>query len=465
MKRRFDLFGGNASGFNSREPEVLVAGGAGSGKTAMWLTKILTLADKYPGSRSLIVRKTRESLTESVLVTWENKVLGFDHPVLLKNPTLRRVRQSYSFANGSVVVVGGMDKPDKVLSSEWDFCYVPEATDLTLVDWETLGGRLRAGRVPFQQLAGCCNPTTPEHFLFKRQEAGTLKMYTSKLADNPYFFDRTGNDWTNEGSQYLARLNLMTGARKRRFLEGEWSVAEGLVFEYAPSLHKLPDNWRPPIEWPTAWSIDWGKRSPSVLQIWSVDPEGRMYLFREVFKTRQRPDLLAEWACNEVSSGRERMPHSIVCDHDEESKKLFETAAPHLHLSNADKADRDKGIEEAQSRFDVQIDDGRPRVFFSPTARDHKADQLLIDEGRPTSTIGELSGYVYDPKFLKDEPIAENDHGMDAFRYACRFIDKHFPSPQNRTAGQAYSKAPPTPAGRERISGLPNAVFGGKPPR
>lgn len=111
---------------------------------------------KYPGARALVVRKTRESLTETVLVTWERDVLGPDHPILTSRPSLRRVRQSYQFPNASVVVLGGMDKPDKVLSSEWDLVYVPEATELDLVDWETLGGRLRAGAVPYQQIIADC---------------------------------------------------------------------------------------------------------------------------------------------------------------------------------------------------------------------------------------------------------------------------------------------------------------------
>lgn len=456
--RRFDLYGGNSLAYNSREPEVLLAGAAGTGKTAAWLAKTLTIVDKYPGARCLIVRKTRESLTESVLVTWERDILGPAHPVLLKNPTLRRVRQAYAFPNSSVVVVGGMDKPDKVLSSEWDFIYCPEATDFTLVDWETLGGRLRAGRVPFQQLAGDCNPGSPHHWLYQRQEAGLLRMYTSRHRDNPRFWDRQAEDWTPDGATYLSRLRLMSGARRKRFLEGVWAVAEGLVYAYDPERHELPRDWKPDASWARVWGIDWGKRSPSVLQLWAVDPDGRMYLYREVFKTRQRPDLLGEWAKEEISSGRERHPHGIVCDHDEESKRLFEVAIG-LHLTNADKADRDKGIEEMQARFDVQ-EDGRPRIFFSPLARCHDADQLLVEEGRPTSTLGELAGYVYDKKFLKDEPIAENDHGMDAARYSCRYVNKHFPSPASKAGADAYSKPKARAPGVDHRTGLPKHIFG-----
>src|SRR5262245_49043147 len=71
---RFSLHGGVAEGFNSRAEEVLQAGPAGTGKTLANLLRVYWVCRKYPGARALIVRKTRESLTESVLVTWERDV-------------------------------------------------------------------------------------------------------------------------------------------------------------------------------------------------------------------------------------------------------------------------------------------------------------------------------------------------------------------------------------------------------
>ncbi|GAG05846.1 unnamed protein product, partial [marine sediment metagenome] len=55
--------------------EVLIEGPAGTGKSRAIWEKLYAVAYKYPGCRILVVRKTRESMTESVLVTWEDKVL------------------------------------------------------------------------------------------------------------------------------------------------------------------------------------------------------------------------------------------------------------------------------------------------------------------------------------------------------------------------------------------------------
>lgn len=447
--RRLDFYGGNALAYESREPEVLLASAAGTGKTAALLAKIYTIASKYPGSRCLICRKTRESLTESVLVTWERDILGPDSPVLTTNPTLRRVRQSYRIPRGnavSEVVVAGLDKPDKILSSEWDVIACFEATDFGLTDWETLAGRLRSGKAPFQQIIGDANPTTPHHFLYRRCQSGLTKLYTSTHRDNPRFFDRKAGAWTPDGEQYLARLGRMTGARRDRFLKGLWVAAEGVVYDYDPARHLLPADWAPPPDWPRVWGIDWGKTSPTVLGLWAADPDGRMYAYREVYQTRLRPDQLGRWARREIDEGREPRPKAIVCDHDEERKADFERASG-LSLELADKKDRDKGIEALQARFD-DADDGRPRIFLRPdareTLRDKGPDRTLVDAGKPTSGLEELVGYVWDADFKDDTPIDYNDHWCDQARYVERFVTANLgPGCGGSVTGEYAPRDPP----------------------
>ncbi len=445
-----ELRGANTLAYESREPEVLLSGPAGTGKTATWLFKILTICDYHPGSRILIVRKTRESLTESVLVTWERDVLGLDHEILVTNPVLRRVRQSYRFPNRSEVVVGGIDKPGKILSSEYDMVYAPEATELDLEDWETLGSRLRAGIVPFQQLAADCNPTSPHSWLYKRQAAGQMTMYTSTHDQNPRYYDRDRGEWTKAGEQYLARLDRMTGARRDRFLKGLWVAAEGVVYAYDEKIHLLSQDWSPNSDakgWRRVWAIDWGKTSPTVLAFVAVDPESRMYCYRELYQTHLRPDQLGKWAKEQINLGNEPMPVAIVCDHDPERKELFEKASG-LSLRLADKTDRDKGIEAMQSRFDL-ADDGLPRIFFKgdsrETLRGKEPDRVLVDAGLPTSALEEVVAYCWDPDFVEDCPQSNNDHAMDAVRYACRHVDRFL--------------APVTPEVRRPIKPLIPEVF------
>ena len=129
--------------FYCHDPEVLTRP-AGTGKSRACLEKLFACATKYAEMRGLIVRKTRESLTESGLVTWEDKVVPENHPIL-RDGGQRKMRQSYQFDNGSCIVVGGMDKASKTLSTEFDLIYVQEAIELTQHDWEMLTRPLRNG--------------------------------------------------------------------------------------------------------------------------------------------------------------------------------------------------------------------------------------------------------------------------------------------------------------------------------
>lgn len=117
-ERRYDPLGAARALFSDRSDEVMLSGPAGTGKSRGCLEKMLCAALKYPKSRHLIVRKTRESLTEAALVTFEEKVAAERTPWLSNQQ--RRVRQSYALPNGSVIVVGGLDKADKVMSTEYD---------------------------------------------------------------------------------------------------------------------------------------------------------------------------------------------------------------------------------------------------------------------------------------------------------------------------------------------------------
>ena len=60
--------------FKHREPELVIAGPAGTGKSRAILEKLHLMALKYPQARILMLRKTRRRLTESGMVTYWQKI-------------------------------------------------------------------------------------------------------------------------------------------------------------------------------------------------------------------------------------------------------------------------------------------------------------------------------------------------------------------------------------------------------
>jgi len=145
----FKAYGAARDFWSYRGPEVILAGPYETGKTLASLQKLNALLAKYSGCRALMVRKTYASLISSAVVTYENKVLPFP-PGHSRCPIAKLGKSHpewYDYPNSSRMVLGGMDKPDKFLSAEFDFIYINQAEELNLDDYEKLTGRAtgRAG--------------------------------------------------------------------------------------------------------------------------------------------------------------------------------------------------------------------------------------------------------------------------------------------------------------------------------
>lgn len=211
--------------------QLLVDSAAGTGKTWSILSVLHCLASDYPDLRFLICRQTRSSLTESVMVTFEQEILPSDGMSSVAYGTARRTRQAYNYPNGSTIVLGGMDKPERILSTAWDIVYVNECIEISEEGWDALWGRLnRPGRPAWLgYLIGDTNPSDPSHWLKKRADAGEVGRWQVAHEANPALHDGLG--WTPAGRRYLAGLGRLRGTRRKRFLDGVWAAGEGQWFE------------------------------------------------------------------------------------------------------------------------------------------------------------------------------------------------------------------------------------------
>jgi len=401
--------------FYCKAPEILMEGPAGTGKSRGVLEKVNLCLLKYPGSRWLICRKTRASMTESVLVTFEEKVVPAGSPMVSNQ--LRRVRQSYEYPNGSMLVVGGLDNPDRIMSTEYDGIALFEGTEATEDDAEKLTTRLRNGVMPYQQFIVDCNPSSPSHWLNQRASAGRMTRLLSRHEDNPTLFRNGG--WTEQGRRYIDVLERLTGARYQRLRAGKWAAAEGLVYDgYDAAIH-LIDPFPIPPEWRRIRSIDIGYVNPFVCQWWAIDPDGRMYRYRELYRTKR---LVEEHAAliNRLSEGETY--EATVSDHDLDARDKLHLAG--IYTAPAYKAVV-PGIDAVSARL-KSAGDKRPRLFLMRDAR-IDPDEALRDAKAPTCTEEEIDGYIYatgiDGKPRKEEPVKLNDHGLDAMRYAVAYAD------------------------------------------
>jgi len=417
---RFEPRGAALETLHRTDGELLLSGAAGTGKSVGALMKLHLACLNTPKVRALIVRKTHASLTASTLVTFRQKVAAeaISAGLLRFYGGSAQEPAAFRYANGSTITVGGLDRATRLLSTEYDLCFIDEAIEVTEEDIDTIVTRLRNGRLSYQQLIMATNPGPPTHHLKLRADGGRCAILYSRHEDNPRMY--AGGEWTEYGATYLERLESLTGARYQRMRWGKWVAAEGLVYDgYDPAVHLL-DRFEIPDSW-TRWvSVDFGFTNPQVTQWFAEDDDGRLYLYRELYATQKTVDQHARDFLDQVTDadGRwtEPRPRAIVCDHDAEGRAVLQR-----ELGMSTVAARKKvteGIQAVQARL-RPAGDGKPRLFI---LRDSivNVDQALVDAKRPTCTADELPGYVWDTspgKPPKETPVKDNDHGCDALRY------------------------------------------------
>ena len=406
--------------FSMQEPEIILAGPAGTGKSRAWLEKLHLACLLHPNLRASMVRKTRRSLTESGMVTYWQKVMPQYDGV-----RWRAADQQYQYRNGSILAVGGLDKPSKVMSSEWDIIYFQEAIEGTEEDWESLTTRLRNGKNTYAQIVGDVNPGPPTHWIKQRAAAGKLLLLESRHEDNPLLFDANGV-MTAEGTRYISILDALTGVRYLRLRCGLWAAAEGMVYEQSwDRARNIVNPFHIPPEWPRYLWFDFGYINPFVCHWVAQDPDGRLIVYREIYMTKR----LVEDHCVDIKKlsrwgekGGDPLPRALICDHDAEGRATLER---HLGLMTTPaEKNVSAGIQAMDARLRPAGDDKPRLMYFSNLLVERDSD--LADRKLPTSVIDEPESYVWDMRQgMKrgEQPVKEYDHGMDTDRYGVASFD------------------------------------------
>lgn len=386
-------------------PVLLATGSAGGGKSRFCAEKLHGYMKRYPGSMGLMLRKTRESMTNSTVLFMTTEVIGPD-PGVHHVPSKNR----FEYSNGSILAYGGMKDDDQReqirsigLRGGVDIAWLEEANKFTENDFNEVRARIRGKAAPWRQVLLSTNPDAPGHWIYKRLiQGGEASVYYSSAIDNP-----------SNPTEYIDALKSLTGVLGLRLREGKWVQAEGVVYEdYDASIH-LIDPFPIPDEWRRIRSIDFGYTNPFTCQWWAIDGDGRMYLYREIYETQRLVEDLARDIVR-LSAG-ERIEYTVA-DHDAEDRATLQR---HGVSTVPAQKDVSPGIQALQSRFRV-AGDGKPRIFIFRRALVQR-DPKLAGIRLPTCLEEELPIYVWpdEGKRNREQPVKEFDHGCDAARYAC----------------------------------------------
>ena len=406
---------------------VLFTGSAGGGKSRLAAEKINGYCMKYPGAMAVMLRKTRESMTNST-------VLFMERTVISRQPEVRHYpsKNRFEYSNGSILAYGGMkneEQREQIRSigqeGSVDIIWMEEANKFTEDDYNEVLARMRGTAAPWLQTILTTNPDAPTHWINRRLIiGGEAKVYYSKAADN-----------LHNPPAYLEALASLTGVMGRRLRDGKWVQAEGAVYEEFDAEIHVVDWFEPPKDWRRIRAIDFGYTNPFVCQWWAIDGDGRMYLYREIYmsqrivedhakKIKEVEGWFVENDAGEIEENPEKEKiETSISDHDAEDR-----ATLHRYgiITRPATKDISPGIQAVQKRLVVSGDD-KARLFLMRGSLVEQ-DTRLVDKRKPTSTLEEIEGYVWpksnDGKPVKEIPVKENDHGMDAMRYGVMYIDR-----------------------------------------
>ena len=350
----------------------------------------------------MIPYRLREARGKSGL----NLILGVSRETIERN-VLRPMREKYTdrligSINGrniaricgeEVYCLGAekISQVSKIQGMSIKYCYGDEIAKWCKEVFIMLQSRLDK---PYSRFDGSCNPESPSHWLKEFIDKNDVDTYIQKytIFDNPFlsqdFVDNLCKEY--EGTVYYGR-----------YIEGEWTLAEGLIYpKYGEAIAEPPQNQIPSQY---VLSIDYGTQNAFSAGLWAK--YGNVW-----------------WRIKEYYySGRDEGVQKT----DNEYADDLDRFISHLELREKIRTIIDPS---AASFIALLRKRGKYRVI--------SADNAVSDGIRETATCmatgkikispicknwkKEAQGYVWDDKAMEDRPIKENDHAMDDTRYFCK---------------------------------------------
>lgn len=394
-------------------PLALWSGAVSSGKTiASLIAFLLALAEAPDRGLIVIVGRTIQTIERNIVDPLQSAELFGALAAQVHHTT---GANTATILGRTVHLVGAGDAKaeGRIRGATIALAYVDEATLVPSSFWLMLLSRLRVG--DRSRLLATTNPDGPGHwlrkdFILRATDVG-LAWWHFTLDDNPSL-----------DAGFVARLKRQyVGLWYRRFILGEWCMAEGAVYDmWNPAQHVVPAAALPFM---TRWlsvGVDYGTRNASAALLLGLGEDHRLYLvdeWRHDSRTAlrqltdgQQSEYLRGWLKSvehpqTVGPGRGVNPEYVAID---PSALSFSTqlwqdnmlpGADTLNVVNADN-DVLGGIRQVSTLL------GR--------------DQLRISD-RCVGWIDEVGGYSWDEKAAikgEDKPVKAADHSLDAGRYA-----------------------------------------------
>lgn len=247
-----------------------------------------------------------------------------------------------------------------------------------------------------------CNPEGPYHW-FK------LNWIDKAKEKNLVYLHFTMDDNLSLSESIKKRYRSMySGVFYKRYIQGLWSVAEGVIYDMFDSVKHTYNEIKSSFTKDCYVSIDYGTQNATVFLLWRKGLDGIWYCEKEYYYSgrdnkKQKTDK--EFA-SDLEDFIEGYPVKEVIIDPSAASFIAEVKERKIRVKKA-KNDVLDGIRFVASLLNSE------KIMFNESCK---------------NTIGEFNSYIWDKKASdkgEDKPIKEHDHAMDAVRYFCYTIIAH----------------------------------------
>lgn len=356
-----------------------------SGKTHASLWRFVDEASRGPTGDFAIITRTYDSFERNILPELQ-KIMG-NHVRYFRGKRQLFIKQRKCH----VITADDASAEAKIRGCTLAGAYVDEVTIIPENVFIMLLGRLS---IEGSKLFGTTNPDSPYHW-FKLWMDGNpdLKSFQFVMDDNP--------SMTKERKDFYRRQ--FKGLWYQRFIEGRWVQAEGAIYDFFDEKIHTIDF---PLSSATSYivGIDYGTTNPCAFvliginlhkypNIWVEDE----YYYNSRVRQRQKTD--GEYAEDLRGFIENRAIAGIYLD---PSAASFRAELIRAGIDNIIDADN-------------EVIDG---IRFVAKLLSNGTFKICR---KCRNLIAEFQSYVWDEKSIKsgiDKPKKENDHALDALRYA-----------------------------------------------
>lgn len=420
-KRVVTLLHKQAEFVRSCAERVIYSGAFGAGKSFAIAAKCLRRAS-HPNAREGLCRKHRVQLKQTTLKTLIEG--DGDYPPLLPMGTYdhNKTEGIIKIHGGGEILYFGMDEvsgtgQSKIGSYNLTGCGIDEWVELTENDTIYLDGRARVqvkGLV--NQLYGGCNPGQPSHYL-----ARDFGLALGHKGVEQYHAIRTKtSDNTHLPQSYIDRMSRMTGIAYKRFFLGEWVGSEGAVYDTWDRNTHVKESDGAAVQRRII-GVDDGYTNPFAVVVCDVDGDGRVHVSDEYYKRNMSVNQKVDTVLRLSGEATE----CVVVD-PSAAQLIAELRGAGIHTVGERRGVLDRGtgkretpvfsgIMRVHQRLRV-AGDGEPRLTVSPSCEEliREFESYEWKENRQATGTDKL----------KDEPVKEHDHALDALRYVITYIDR-----------------------------------------